>query len=194
MRDRFGADPEAVSTIDRIVIDVGSKSMNDPVIRLDGRFSDPDAQAASWASTRQALETAQLSWITTVRSDGRPHVTPLVAVWLDDALHFCTGPGEQKARNLAGNRHVVLTTGCNRWDQGLDVMVEGEAQRVTAPATLNRLAAAWAAKWDGQWQYEVTDTGFAHAGDSVLVFAVKPTKILTFTKGGFSQTRYVPSN
>jgi nitroimidazol reductase NimA-like FMN-containing flavoprotein (pyridoxamine 5'-phosphate oxidase superfamily) len=168
--------------------------MYDPVTQFDGRFSEPDAEPTPWATTRQALETAQLSWITTVRPDGRPHVTPLVAVWLDDALHFCTGPGEQKARNLASNPLVVLTTGCNRWDEGLDVMVEGEARRVTAPATLNRLAAAWATKWEGQWQYEVTDTGFANAGDPVLVFAVKPTKILAFTKGGFSQTRYIPAN
>ena len=73
-------------------------------------------------------------------------------------------------------------------------MVEGEAQRVTARATLDRLAGAWATKWDGQWQYEVTETGFANAGDPVLVFAVKPTKVLAFTKGRFSQTRYVPAN
>jgi general stress protein 26 len=168
--------------------------MNDLVAQFDERFSEPGAQATPWETTRRALETAQLSWITTVRVDGRPHVTPLVAVWLDDALHFCTGPGEQKARNLAANPHVVLTTGGNQWDQGLDVMVEGVAERVTDPAALNRLAAAWATKWDGQWQFEVTDAGFASAGNTALVFAVRPTKILAFAKGGFSQTRYVPAN
>jgi nitroimidazol reductase NimA-like FMN-containing flavoprotein (pyridoxamine 5'-phosphate oxidase superfamily) len=82
--------------------------------------------------------------VTTVRADGGPHVTPLVAVWLDDAVHFTTGPSEQKAVNLVGNPHVVMTTGCNRWDEGLDVMVEGKAERVTDRATLERLAAAWA--------------------------------------------------
>ena len=104
----------------------------------------PGAKATPWAKAREVLETAQLSWVTTVRGDGRPHVTPLVSVWLDDAVHFTTGPGEQKAVNLASNPHVVMTTGCNRWDQELDVMVEGEAQRVTDRATLERLAAAWA--------------------------------------------------
>ena len=90
-----------------------------------------------------------LSWVTTVRADGRPHVTPLVAVWLDDAVHFSTGAGEQKAVNLASNPHVVVTTGCNQWDRGLDVMIEGKAERVTERARLERLAAAWATKWDG---------------------------------------------
>ncbi len=34
----------------------------------------------------------------TVRPDGRPHVTPLLAVWADDALHFCTGPGRAQGQ------------------------------------------------------------------------------------------------
>ena len=53
-------------------------------------------------------------WVTTVRPDGRPHVTPLVAVWLDDALYFCTGDDERKARNLRENRSCVMTTRVQR--------------------------------------------------------------------------------
>jgi predicted pyridoxine 5'-phosphate oxidase superfamily flavin-nucleotide-binding protein len=64
------------------------------------------------------LETAELFWVSTVRADGRPHVTPVVAAWTEDAVWFATGPGEQKFANLAANPHVVLTTGCNRWDGG----------------------------------------------------------------------------
>ena len=70
--------------------------MQEPVPELDERFSGPGAKATPWAKAREVLETAQLSWVTTVRGDGRPHVTPLVSVWLDDAVHFTTGPGEQK--------------------------------------------------------------------------------------------------
>jgi len=108
--------------------------MQQPVTELDTRFSDRDAVATSWEETRIALEEAELFWISTVRADGRPHVTPLVAVWLDDAIHFATGPGEQKAVNLRANRHVILTTGCNGWERGLDVVVEGEAVQVTDEA------------------------------------------------------------
>jgi general stress protein 26 len=160
---------------------------------LDERFSDPGARATPWAAVREVLESAQLSWITTVRADGRPHVTPLVSVWLDDAVHFTTGPDE-KAANLAGNPNIVMTTGCNRWDEGLDVMVEGEARRETDPAILERLAAAWATKWNGQWRFQVVDGGFHHPdGDElVLVFAMEPVKVLAFGKGEFSHTRYRP--
>ena len=154
--------------------------MNDPTSRLDERFSDPGTEAIDWATTRQVLETAQLSWISTVRADGRPHVTPLVAVWLDGALHFGTGSTEQKCVNLTTNPNVVLTTGRNTWDDGLDVMVEGVARRVTDRDTLERLAAAWLSKWDGSWKYEVTDTGLHQSGNDALIFAVEPTKVLTF--------------
>jgi general stress protein 26 len=166
--------------------------MTTPVTTQDARFSDPASAATTWDATRRVLETAELFWISTVRADGRPHVTPLVAVWDDGALYFCTGDAEQKAINLTANPHVVLTTGCNGWDGGLDVMVEGDAVQVTDVGTLGRLAAAWAAKWDGRWHFEVRDGAFRHAGgqEPALVFAVTPAKVLAFAKGTFSHTRH----
>lgn len=165
--------------------------MSEPVTEIDTRFSDPGASAVSWDETRRVLEAAELFWICTVRADGRPHVTPLVAVWLDGALCFATGPEEQKAVNLAGNPHVTLTTGCNEWDRGLDVVVEGDAVRVTDQDTLRRLAAAWAAKWDGRWDFQVGDGAFQSEDASViLVFSVTPDKVLGFGKGTFSHTRH----
>ena len=87
--------------------------MSTPTTSLDSRFSDPAATPTSWDDTVKAIETAELFWITTVRADGRPHVTPLPAIWLDGALHFCTGAAEQKGVNLARNPHCTLTTGNN---------------------------------------------------------------------------------
>jgi nitroimidazol reductase NimA-like FMN-containing flavoprotein (pyridoxamine 5'-phosphate oxidase superfamily) len=164
--------------------------MTRPRTELDARFSEPGAEATSWEETLEVIREAELFWISTVRPDGRPHVTPLVAVWLDDALHFSTGPDEQKALNLGGNPHVALTTGANEWESGLDVVVEGEAALVTDPQQLERLAAAWAQKWDGRWHYEVSQDGFLQDGGTVLVFAVRPVKVLAFAKGGFSHTRH----
>jgi general stress protein 26 len=169
--------------------------MSAPTAALDARFSDPAAVPTNWDETRRVLEAAELFWITTVRGDGRPHVTPLVAVWLDDAVAFCTGADERKAMNLEGNPHVTLTTGSNDWAEGLDVMVEGDAIRVTDKPTLERLARQWATKWDERWHFVVGDGCFHDEGDlgasqPVLVFSVSPSKVLAFGKGRFSQTRY----
>ena len=163
-----------------------------PTPAIDARFSDPEATPTPWAEARAVLEAAPLSWITTVREDVRPHTTPRVTVWLDDVLYFCTGAEEQKGVNLTRNPHVTVTTGCNTWDRGLDVVVEGEAVRVTDVALLQRLADAWAQKWDGSWQFRVEDGAFHHGDEGVAeVFAVAPAKVLAFGKGTFSHTRYV---
>jgi nitroimidazol reductase NimA-like FMN-containing flavoprotein (pyridoxamine 5'-phosphate oxidase superfamily) len=165
--------------------------MSEPATKIDDRFSDPGSAATPWAETRKALEAAGLFWITTVRADGRPHVTPLVAVWIDDALHFSTGETEQKALNLRRNPHVVLTTGCNTWSEGLDVVVEGDAVPVTDDAQLTRLARAWSAKWDGRWQYQVRDGRFHHpGGGAALVYSVAPAKVLAFGKDPFTHTSH----
>jgi nitroimidazol reductase NimA-like FMN-containing flavoprotein (pyridoxamine 5'-phosphate oxidase superfamily) len=163
-----------------------------PVTTLDRRFSAPDAAATGWEQTSRALADAELFWVTTVRGDGRPHMTPLVAVWSDGTLYFCTGTGEQKAVNLRGNRHVILSTGSSTWDKGLDVVVEGDAVQVTDDGVLRRLAAAWTAKWDGRWQYQVRDGAFRHPDgeEPVLVFGVTPAKVLAFAKGDFSHTTH----
>ena len=165
--------------------------MPTPVTTLDPRYSDPAAVATPWDETRGVLEQAQLFWISTVRADGRPHVTPLVAVWVDDALHFATGAKEQKYANLRTNPHVVLTTGRNGWEEGLDVVVEGDALRVSDPEVLQRLAAAWQAKWDGRWRFKVRDGCFYDGDTPSHVFRVAPTKVFAYAKGDtFGHTRH----
>ena len=162
----------------------------EPTPELDRRYGDPDAEPTPWAEVLSLLKGAELFWISTVRADGRPHVTPLPAVWQDDALHFCTGAGEQKGVNLARSSSCVLTTGNNAWKKGLDVVVEGRAEQVTENGTLRRLADAWAAKYQGDWIFEVVDSAFVNEGLTALVFAVRPTKVIAFAKGDFAQTRY----
>jgi len=172
----------------------------EPTAELDGRFSSAGAMARPWSEVVDTLEQAEIFWLSTVRRDGRPHVTPLPAMWLDGSLHFCTGPGEQKAKNLETNPHCVLTTGTDRYLSGLDVVVEGSAVRVTDESLLERLAMMWESKLD--WPFEVADGAFRHRTaespgaeseprGTAYVFAVTPTKVLAFGKGEpFSQTRY----
>jgi len=143
----------------------------EPIAELDPRFSDPDATATPWAEARSQLEDAEIFWLSTVRPDGRPHVTPLIAVWLQDSLWFVTGPTERKAMNLAENPRCVLTTGCNNLSEGLDVIVEGEAVRVVDDAMLQRVADCYAAKYPEPFHFTVRDGTFNGDG---LVFQVRP--------------------
>jgi general stress protein 26 len=166
--------------------------MTTPATTIDRRYSSPDANAVEWAEARKTLEAAELFWLTTVRADGRPHVTPVVAAWADDAIHFSTGAEEQKFANLRANPHVVLTTGCNQWDRGLDVVVEGTAVQVTDEPILQRIAPAFTGKWDGRWQFGAVDGGFKHPeGFIAMVFTVTPVKVFAHAKGDpFGATSY----
>jgi Pyridoxamine 5'-phosphate oxidase len=158
--------------------------MHAPVTRLDQRYSDPAATAVQ-CETQRVLEAAELFWITTVRADGRPHVTPVVAGWDEGAIWFSTGADEQKFANLRANPHVVLTTGCNQWDQGLDVVVEGDAVRVMDDDVLTRVAGAFAPRWDGRWQFTARDGSFRGLDGSgeAIVFSVTPVKVFANAKG-----------
>ena len=96
----------------------------EPTAELDSRFSDPGGTPTPWSEARAALEHAEVYWLSTVRPDGRPHVTPIAALWLEGALYFTTGQAERKAKNLKDNAQVVVTTGSNAL-RGLDVAGAG---------------------------------------------------------------------
>lgn len=165
-------------------------SEREPTAELAEGFSSPGATARPWTEVVDVLTSSEMFWLSTVRRDGRPHVTPLPTIWLDGTLHFCTGSEEQKTKNLEADARCILTTGTNTLHSGLDVVVEGTAERVTDNAQLQRLAALWKAKLD--WDYEVGDGEFRDPdGRHGLVFGVALAKVLAFGKGEpYSQTRY----
>ena len=167
--------------------------------KIDPRYGDASAWAPPWSEIERLLAEAQLYWIVTVRRDGRPHAVPLVGVWQDGAFAFCTGPEEQKQRNLDGNQHVAVTTGSTGtqgWDAGKDVVLEGSASRVTDAATLESLAAAWSAKYRADWRFEVRGDEFVElshsgggGGGGAWVYRVRPDKVIAFG-GDHGQTTY----
>jgi general stress protein 26 len=158
---------------------------------LDPRYSDPEAQPTAWADAQRELEEAKAYWLSTVRADGRPHVTTVAALWFDGAMYFATGVDEQKEKNLEHNPHCVITTGCNAFE-GLDVAVEADAILEADPARLQALADAYRAKYHDLFDYELRDGGFRLRGDlgDVLVYRLKATKAFGFGKAPFSQTRW----
>ncbi len=161
----------------------------EPAVQLNEGFSEPGAVAAPWAEVTRVLSATEMVWLSTTRRDGRPHTTPLPAIWADGSMHFCVGSHEQKAKNLASDARCVLAAGANQFRSGLDVVIEGTAVPVDGNAQLRRLAAMWKSKLD--WDFEVIEGGFHDpAGRLGLVFAVAPAKVLAFGKNPYTQTRY----
>ena len=164
----------------------------EPITEVDRDYSSPDGPPTPWHVGRDQMAAAPVVWLTTVRPDGRPHVTPIAIVWLDDALHFVTGRGERKARNLETNRHVIVTTGTPAF-AGVDVVIEGEAVPVTDPSRLAAVGAAYPPKYGDVFRFEVRDGLLRGEGsDDVLAFAIQPVKGFAFRRDEpGSETRWL---
>ena len=125
---------------------------------LDGYGAPP----IPWTKVRERLEEGltqapgsggpgrHTCWLATVRPDGGPHVMPLGVLWVDGAFYFNAGATTRKARNLAHDPRCVITVATH----GFDLVVEGEAARVTDDARLQRIAEVYAAEG---WQPTVRD-------------------------------------
>jgi predicted small secreted protein len=171
----------------------GAVPSQQPVATLDARYSGPDARAVPWPEAAGLLEQAELFWVSTIRPDGRLHVTPVVGVWLDGAFYFSSGAGEQKSKNLAVNRQCAVTSGCNTWEAGFDIVLHGEAVVASDLPLLRRVAAAFLAKYGQSWAFDVADDGTfsADGHGSALVYEVVPAQAVGFGKGEpFSHTRW----
>src|SRR3954465_2107302 len=95
---------------------------------------------------------AHTKWLTTVNADGSPHVTAVGALWLDGTFWFQTGAGTRKSRNVARDPRCSIATSI----RDADVVVEGDATRVTDAASVARVAKAWA---DDGWPAEPDQSG-----------------------------------
>ncbi len=179
---------ERSRTSDPVHQEGGVVSEDVPITTFDARYSQDTAQPVPWSEAVALLEEAGLFWVSSVRSDGRPHITPVVAVWMDGALYFSSGPQEQKSRNLAANPHCAVITGCNVWNDGVDLVLHGDVEIVRDLSQLQRVADGFFAKYGEDWAFEVTEDGMFSG--PALVYELKPTQVLGFGKRPFSHTRW----
>jgi hypothetical protein len=111
--------------------------------------------ATPWSEGRQRLETPErerICWLATVSPDGRPHVRPILGLWLDRAFYFITAETTRKGRNLAADPRCVIAASSAALP-AVDVIVEGDAFKVTDQAKVRRVADAYASRL--HWPLEV---------------------------------------
>jgi hypothetical protein len=113
--------------------------------------------ALEWSRADAALAAPpdeDLTWfLGTVRPGGNPHAAGVGALYLDGAVWFTTSPAARKARNLAANPRCTFSVRV----KGIDVVLEGAAERVSDGPTLEKLAARYR---EGGWPVEVEGDAF----------------------------------
>ncbi len=93
-------------------------------------------------------------WLATINRDGSPHVTGVGALWFDGTFWFETGEATRKGRNLARDPRCTLSLATEEFD----IVVNGDAARVTNPALVATMADQWNA---AGWPARVDESGAA---------------------------------
>ena len=134
-------------------------------------------------------------WLATINRDSSPHVTGVGALWVNGAFWFETGEHTRKGKNLARDPRCTLSVATHDFD----LVVEGEARRVTDPATVAAMAARWAA---GGWPARVDESGQALTAEFSAPSAGRPpwfvyhlsvhaaTALATTEPGGATRWRF----
>jgi len=150
-----------------------------------------------WSRALEALESGQqrneTSFLATTRPDGRPHLAGVGAVWDNGKVYFVSGAGTRKSQNVAQTARCAIAMSLT----GIDLVIEGAAERVTDDETLHRLAKRYA---EGGWPAKVQDGAFTYdysapsAGPPPWdLYVVKPTTVfgvLAAEPGGATRWRF----
>ncbi len=107
-----------------------------------------------WELVRDVLKDTRLYWLATVHPAGRPHVRPVLAVWLDGALYSTSTKASRKGRNLLADPRCTVTA---RTDT-MDMVLEGIAAQVTEEAALEQVAEVYRTKYS--WPVTVIEGAF----------------------------------
>ena len=124
------------------------------VTNLD-RYGSP---ALLWSRAHDRLianpEGSELTFfLGTSQPNGKPHSAGIGALWYDGDLYITSSPAARKARNLAANPACTISVKL----EGIDLVLEGEASRVTDQATLEQVAKLYR---DSGWPAEVKGDAF----------------------------------
>ena len=158
--------------------------------RIEARLTEGLTQAPGSGGPNR-----HTSWLATINPDGSPHVTGIGALWIDGAFWFETGAGTRKGRNIARDPRCTLSVAADAFD----LVLEGDAHRVTDPELVAQLAARWA---EGGWPARVDDTGTALTAEFSapsagtppwFVYRITPraaTAVATVDPGGATRWRF----
>lgn len=121
----------------------------DEVTNLD-RYGNPPLP---WSRPHAILSVGALGpgttcFLGTSTKAGLPHAAGVGGVWHDGDMYFASGPGTRKSRDLDANPACTIAMRL----EGIDLVLEGSAERVTDGGTLEQLASLYRS---GGWPAEV---------------------------------------
>lgn len=151
-------------------------------------MSTDEADLMAWPVAAGQLAALPKYWLATGRASGRPHVMPVMGVWLGGTLTVSSRPGSVKGRNLLRDSQCVVTATTELGD----LVVEGDAGHVTDVARQRELAAAFVAKYD--WRFGLRDGRIYEdslpGSPEYAFFEIAPVKAFGYGPDGLTATRW----
>jgi hypothetical protein len=136
----------------------------------------------TWEHVTGVIKDALNYWIATTSSDGRPHVRPVWAAWMEGILYFDGHPATGWGRNIARDPRISVQV-----EVGDDaVILEGTVQDIahTDPEVAERLAEEFNRKYLEKYGYDYTKE--VKQWQDRGLFSMMPSKVLAWNVAEFS--------
>jgi Pyridoxamine 5'-phosphate oxidase len=112
------------------------------------------AAPIDWDEAGRLFGAERSYWVATTSDDGRPHVRPVLAVWVDGRVYSTTSPAARKGRDLASRPSAAFTASA----PAMDIVIEGPVTWICDPERLERVGAAYQDKYS--WPVTVVGEAF----------------------------------
>ena len=139
-------------------------------------FPESTKGLLTWSWAEQRLKKSHNYWITTVKSDGSPHVMVVWGLWQDGQFIFSTGSQSQKAKNLAHNPRCVV---CNEHAQEA-IIVDGVAEIADVKTRRKFLASS-----ERKYKFDMSSMKGDILSMKEPVFAVRPRVVFALWEKHF---------
>jgi Pyridoxamine 5'-phosphate oxidase len=110
----------------------------------------PGTEPLDWDEVCQRFAAERWYWLATAGSQGRPHVRPVLAVWLAGKIYSTTSPAARKGHNLEQRAECSLAARA----PAIDIVIEGTTSWVDDHTLLEQIAAAYDSKYG--WPVTIT--------------------------------------
>lgn len=154
----------------------------DPDPSVIATDAEPGTEPLPWPEVRQRFDAERWYWVATTGPGGRPHVRPVLAVWVGGSVYSTTSPRAAKGRNLELHPRCSLTARA----PAIDIVIEGTTSWVGDRQLLERIARAYEAKYG--WPVTITAEGMFDAPYGAptagpppyRAYAIIPTTVYAF--------------
>jgi Pyridoxamine 5'-phosphate oxidase len=168
--------------------------IDEPVAEVIATGADSDTLPIAWDEATGLFAAERWYWISTTGDESRPHLRPVIAVYIDHRVFSTTSSLARKARDLISRPMLAIAARA----PAIDIVIEGKISWVDDIERLQRVADAYQEKYG--WPVTVAADSFdapygaPTAGNAPYrVYELTPTAAYAFGTAnnlGERSTRY----